>query len=47
MSVVSWLVVLVGNGVLVVSSEFVVVVVYDVVVVVSSPGEILIPVGVS
>ena len=42
-----WLVVLVGHGVLVMSREFVIVVVRDVVVVVSSPGEIVVPVGVS
>ena len=46
-SVVGWLVVLVGDGVLVVASELMIVVVDDVVVVVSSPGEVVFPVGVS
>ena len=46
-SVVGWLVVLVGDGVLVMASELVIVVVDDVVVVVSSPGEVVFPVGVS
>merc|ERR1719232_887725 len=46
-SVVSWLVVLVGHGVLVLAGELVAGVVVDVVVVVSSPGEVVFPVGVS
>lgn len=46
-SVVGWLVVLVGDGVLVMASELVIGVVVDVVVVVSSPGEVVLPVGVS
>lgn len=46
-SVVGWLVVLVGHGVLVLAGELVAGVVVDVVVVVSSPGEVVFPVGVS
>jgi hypothetical protein len=46
-SVVGWLVVLVGDGVLVMTAELMIGVVVDVMVIVSSPGEVVVPVGVS